>query len=564
MDMKKTVASLLAGGELTTETIEELLAPTPDLSHGDLALPCFRLAKTLHRPPQAIAEELKARLEANLRPPVSRAVVEGGYLNVFFDREAIVRETLAEFTARGGVTRPHDKVGKTVCIDYSSINIAKPFHIGHLLTTAIGGSLYRIYKYLGYDAVGINHLGDYGTQFGKLISAYLRWGDDEDIEKRGVRALLDIYVRFHAEAEKDPALEDEGRMWFKKIEDGDPRALEVFQKFKNITLKEVGRVYDRLGIAFDSYAGESFYSDKVGAVVDELREKGLLTESEGAQVVDLSAYDMPPCLILKSDGASIYATRDLAAAEYRKKTYDFYKNLYVVAYQQNLHFRQVFKVLELMGKEWAKDCVHVPFGMVSLEGQGALSTRKGNVVFLEDVLDAAAQKALSIIESKNPALIGKEEIAEKVGVGAVVFGALSSGRIKDLVFSLDKALSFEGDTAPYLQYTHARCRSVAEKAGEAKCPADPKALTDDESFRLVTLLSRFDEAAEEAAEKYEPSVLARYLLDLAKAFNLFYLGHRVVGESETVMSSRLYLVNCVAETLKAGLGLLLIDAPDKM
>ena len=412
--------------------------------------------------------------------------------------------------------------------------------------------------------MGINHLGDWGTQFGKMISAYLRWGDDADIEKRGVRALLDLYVRFHAEAETDKALEAEGRAWFKKIEDGDPQALEIFGKFKDITLKEVKRVYERLGVEFDSYAGESFYNDKMQPVIDDLRNKGLLTESEGATVVDLEKYGMPPCLILKSDGATLYATRDLAAAVYRKNHYDFYKNLYVVAYQQNLHFRQIFKVLELMGYDWAKDCVHVAFGMVSLEGQGALSTRKGNVVFLDDVLDAAVQKAEEVIDGKNPDLENKKQIAAEVGVGAVVFGALSSGRIKDLSFSLDKALSFEGETAPYLQYTHARCRSVAERAGEVKGKFDPSVLCDDDAFTLVRLIGEFDKTVETAAEKYEPSVISSYLLDVAAAYNRFYLNCRIIGQAPDVSYTRLALTSLVAEVLEKGLNLLLIKAPDKM
>lgn len=490
--------------------------------------------------------------------------MEGGYLNIFLNRSEAVKEMMSAFRTNGGVTKPKPKNGKTVCIDYSSVNIAKPFHIGHLLTTVIGGSLYRIFNYLGYNAVGINHLGDWGTQFGKMIVAYLKWGDDADIEKRGVRALLDLYVRFHAEAEKDESLEAEGRAWFKKIEDGDSRALEIFNKFKEITLKEVKRVYDRLGVKFDSYAGESFYNDKMQPVIDELKAKNLLTESEGAMVVDLEKYGMPPCLILKSDGATLYATRDLAAAIYRKQHYDFYKNLYVVAYQQNLHFKQVFKVLELMGKTWAADCVHVPFGMVSLEGQGALSTRKGNVVFLDDVLNEAVEKAAKIIEGKNPELHDKEKIASDVGIGAVIFGALCSGRIKDLVFSFDKALSFDGETAPYLQYTHARCRSVISRAGVSEGNIDYGVLTDDDSFTLVRLLSSFDDVVGDAAARYEPSIVSRYLLDIAAVFNRFYLNCRIIGEKPDVMYTRLLLTQYVAEALKEGLKLLLINAPDRM
>lgn len=562
MDYKKQIAELIKIDGVTTEEIYSSLAPTPDLTRGDLCLPCFKFSRALRLAPPAIAQKLKDGTEFSRLDFISDVKIDGGYLNFYFNREKVVKDAIE--TLNRTACRPHEKNDKTICIDYSSINIAKPFHIGHLLTTVIGGSLYRIYKYLGYNAVGINHLGDWGTQFGKMIAAYLRWGDDADIEKRGVRALLDLYVRFHAEAEKDPALDDEGRAWFKKIEDGDAKALAIFGKFKEITLKEVKKIYDRLGITFDSYAGESFYNDKMQPVIDDLRKKGLLTESEGAEVVRLDDYGMPPALILKSDGATLYATRDLAAAVYRKKTYDFYKCLYVVAYQQNLHFRQLFKVLELMGYDWAKDCVHVPFGMVSLEGQGALSTRKGNVVFLDEVLDTAEKKALDVIEQKSPDLKNKEEIARQVGVGAVVFGALANSRIKDLAFSYDKALSFDGETAPYLQYTHARCCSVIEKAGEVNAAPDYSVLTDDDSFALATRLVAFDQAVVTAGERYEPSVISGYLLDLAKLYNRFYLSSRILGEPAPVQSARLALTRLTRDVLKTGLGLLLISAPTAM
>lgn len=562
MDYKKQIAELIKIDGVTTEEIYSSLAPTPDLTRGDLCLPCFKFSRALRLAPPAIAQKLKDGTEFSRLDFISDVKIDGGYLNFYFNREKVVKDAIE--TLNRTACRPHEKNGKTICIDYSSINIAKPFHIGHLLTTVIGGSLYRIYKYLGYNAVGINHLGDWGTQFGKMIAAYLRWGNDADIEKRGVRALLDLYVRFHAEAEKDPALDDEGRAWFKKIEDGDAKALAIFGKFKEITLKEVKKIYDRLGIIFDSYAGESFYNDKMQPVIDDLRKKGLLTESEGAEVVRLDDYGMPPALILKSDGATLYATRDLAAAVYRKKTYDFYKCLYVVAYQQNLHFRQLFKVLELMGYDWAKDCVHVPFGMVSLEGQGALSTRKGNVVFLDEVLDTAEKKALDVIEQKSPDLKNKEEIARQVGVGAVVFGALANSRIKDLAFSYDKALLFDGETAPYLQYTHARCCSVIEKAGEVNAAPDYSVLTDDDSFALATRLAAFDQAVVTAGERYEPSVISGYLLDLAKLYNRFYLSSRILGEPAPVQSARLALTRLTRDVLKTGLGLLLISAPTAM
>lgn len=563
MELRQTIAKLIKLEGVSESEVFDALAPTPDISKGDLCLPCFKFARALRLAPPAIANKIKEQLDQTECDFIEKTAVEGGYLNIFYARDKLVSSVFNDFN-ENGVGTPKASNGKTVCIDYSSINIAKPFHIGHLLTTVIGGSLYRIYRHLGYTAVGINHLGDWGTQFGKMISAYLRWGNDEDIEKRGVKALLDLYVRFHDEAEKDESLNDEGRAYFKKIEDGDEQALAIFQKFKDITLSEVKRVYDRLGVEFDSYAGESFYVDKVQTVIDELRQKSLLSESEGAQVVNLDGFDMPPCLILKSDGTTIYATRDLAAAIYRKKTYDFYKNLYVVAYQQNLHFKQIFKTLELMEKEWASDCVHVPFGMVSLEGQGSLSTRKGNVVFLEEVLDTAVAKAKSVIENKNPNIENKDEIANTVGVGAVVFGALCNSRIKDISFSIDKALSFEGETAPYLQYTHARCCSVIARASESAGMPDYSCLTDNDSFLLIMHLTRFDEVVEQASLRYEPSIISSYLLDLAKLYNKFYMSNRILGEETAVLSARLDLTKKVRDALKVGLSLLLIGAPEKM
>ena len=557
-DYKKIIAQNIKIDGVGEDEIYSLICYPADAAMGDYSLPCFKFAKALRKSPVQIAADIAASF--NLVSKACSAEAVSGYVNFRLNRETFAKETVSECMARGEEFAPAKSNGKTVCLDYSSINIAKPFHIGHLLTTVIGGSLYRIFKFLGYNAVGINHLGDWGTQFGKLISAYKRWGDEDDIEKRGINALLELYVRFHEEAEKDEKLNEEGRFWFKKIEDGDKEALLIFSSFKEVTLRDVDKIYKRLGIEFDSYNGESFYNDKLSGVVKELDEKGLLTESDGAKVVNLEEYGMPPCLILKSDGASLYATRDLAAAKYRKETYNFDKSLYVVAYQQNLHFAQVFKVLELMGYEWAKDCVHVPFGMVSLENAGALSTRKGNVVFLKDVLDTAVEKTAKIIDEKNPNLKDKEKTADTVGVGAVVFGALSTSRIKDMVFSYDKALNFDGETAPYIQYTHARCNSILNKsAGDFSLKTDYGELCDDESYAVVKLLSRFDETVLSAAEKYEPSIIARYLIDLAQSFNKFYISHKVVGNK-----ARTALTYCVKNVLKNGLKLILIGAPDSM
>ena len=562
MDYKTIIMSAIDGGNLSKDEIYSALIPTQNEKNGEMCLPCFKFSAKLRKPPQQIASQLQQSLKENAF--IKKTAVAGGYLNFYFDRAAVAKEVMGGLRDKDYALPPLENNEKTVCIDYSSINIAKPFHIGHLLTTAIGGSLYRISKFCGYNAVGINHLGDWGTQFGKLIVAYKKWGDDEDIKKRNIRALLDLYVRFHKEAETYPELEDEGRHWFKKIEEGDKEALAIFESFKQITLREVQKVYDRLGITFDSYAGESFYNDKMQPVIDTLKSKNLLKMSEGAEVVDLEEYGMPPCLILKKDGTTLYATRDLAAAIYRKKTYDFYKCLYVVAYQQNLHFRQVFKVLELMGYEWAKDCVHVPFGMVSLEGAGSLSTRKGNVVFLSDVLDSAVEKAREIIDAKNPDLPEKDKTASDVGVGAVIFGALSGSRIKDILFSLEKALSFDGETGPYLQYTHARCCSILDKAGEVKGYADFSVLEQDEAFALVRLTDEFYHTVLLALEKYEPSIISRYLIDVAQAFNKFYVNNRILGESDNVTFTRLMLVRAVESVLKTGLNLILLNAPEKM
>lgn len=561
MNFKQAVCDCIQTDILSKEEILNALAFSQEEKNGDVCLPCFKFSKALRMSPVAIAQKLSECIKTG--DVVEKCEVVNGYLNFFLCKDAIIKCVLDEVVAKGEVYAPIANHGKTVCLDYSSINIAKPFHIGHLLTTVIGGSLYKIYKYLGYNAVGINHLGDWGTQFGKLIVAYKLWGSDEDIESRKMLALLDLYVRFHKEAEENPELEQQGRDWFKKIEEGDAEALSIFEKFKSITLCEVQKVYDKLGVQFDSYAGESFYNDKMQPVIDELEQKGLLTLSEGAKVVNLDEYNMAPCLILKKDGATLYATRDLAAAIYRHDTYDFDKCLYVVAYQQNLHFKQVFKVLELMGKPWADKLVHVPFGMVSLEGS-TLSTREGKVVFLDDVLNTSVNKVKDVMKAKNPDATLDEKTASDVGVGAVIFYALCSARIKDMVFSYDKALSFEGETGPYLQYTHARCRSVLAKAGNIDGKFDVSAINSSSAFEVIKLLNAYDNTVIEAGEKYEPSIISHYLIDLAKAYNKFYLENRIVVDDANVTYSRALLTKCVADAIKNGLSLILINAPDKM
>ena len=556
MDYRKRICELI-NDPLVTETDVVTAAE----GHGDFALPCFKYARELRKSPQAIAQDFAARLpECGF---IERTEVAGGYLNFYLDRAGRVRDVLTEREGKAELAALRESnAGKTVCIDYSSINIAKPFHIGHLMSTAIGGSLYRIYKYLGWNAVGINHLGDWGTQFGKLLAAYERWGDKT--KKLTPADMLSLYVRFTDESEHDPELAERGRTEFLRIERGDPDALRTYEMFKATTLEEVGKVYARLGIKFDSYNGEAFYNDKMQPIIDELVQKGLAEVSDGALVVRLDDYGMPPCLIRRSDGASLYATRDLAAAQYRADTYKFDKCLYVVATQQNLHFRQLFKVLELMGRPWAKNLVHVQFGMVSYEGQ-PLSTRKGHVVFLADVINNTVKRAREIIEEKNPDLEDKDHTAECVGVGAVMFFALGTQRIKDVDFDYEKVLSFEGETAPYLQYTHARCRSVIAKAADLPAgDTDYSLLTDDESYGVVTMLSRFEDVVADAADKYEPSVIARYLIDLAQKYNRFYIANRILTDDVELSRARLALTRAVADTIKRGLYLLLTEAPERM
>lgn len=566
MDYKKYIADKIDIDGVSKDEIYELIALPPNTEMGDYALPCFKLAKILRKSPVAIAEELKSTMSDKI--PISDEVISevsavNGYLNFKINKGGFVRATMDKiFREKEKYGASDLGAGKTVCIDYSSINIAKPFHIGHLSTTVLGGALYRIFNFLGYKAVGINHLGDYGTQFGKLISAYKRWGDKETVEMGGIRALNELYVKFHREAEEHPEYEDEARAYFKKIEQGDEECLSLFRWFKDLTLKDVQKIYDMLDITFDSYAGESFYSDKMQPIVDELREKNLLVESRGAQVVDLEAYGMPPCIILKSDGSSLYATRDMAAAQYRKNTYDFDKCLYVVAYQQNLHFKQFFKVLELMGKEWAKDLVHVAYGMVSLE-EGTMSTRKGNVVFLEDVINKCIEKAYKIIDEKNPDLENKEDVAQKVGVGAVIFGALYNNKIKDIVFSYDKVLNFDGETSVYVQYTCARANSVLQKGGIVSEYEIPQLTV--EEIDLVKAIAIFPETVAMAAEKYEPSCIARFAVDVAQKFNKFYFNCKILSaEDEKTKNFRLALTNATLQSLKNAFALLGIGIPEKM
>ena len=569
MDFKIMIAGEIASAldiafgnaPLSADEIAGLLELPPDSAMGDYAFPCFKLARSLRKAPPMIAGELVKVINADF---LSRVEAVGGYLNFFIDKALYASSVIGAVLEQGEKYGSSDMgAGKTICIDYSSINIAKRFHIGHLSTTALGNALYKIYSFLGYKCVGINHLGDWGTQFGKMIAAYKHWGSREMVEQGGVQALSDLYVKFHAEAEKDPSLEDEGRAWFKKIETGDEEAISIWQWFKDLTLKDANRVYDMLGVKFDSYAGEAFYMDKMGPVIEELREKNLLKESDGAYVVDLEEYGMPPCLIIKSDGATLYTTRDLAAAFYRKKTYDFTKCLYVVAYQQSLHFRQLFKVIEMMGHEWAKDMEHVEFGMVSYEGQ-ALSTRHGHVIYLEDLLNRSIEKARAIIDEKSPNLEDKDGVARKVGIGAVVFFALSAGRIKDIDFWWDRALNFEGETGPYVQYTYARCCSVLGKAPANLPDADYSTLDDAEAQDIVRLLEQFPKLVKEAAQRNEPSLITRYTVDLAQAYNKFYYEHRILDCEPATSAARIAITKAVRDVIGTGLTLIGVEPTEKM
>lgn len=564
IDYKKHIANLINVSLDKTE-LANLITPTADDSFGDYAFPCFRLAKEMRMSPVMIAQKLASEIVCD--DVVTKVEAVNGYLNFFVNRNALVTEVLNDINLQGeNYGNSTEGKDKTICIDYSSVNICKSFHIGHLSTTAIGSALYKLYNALGYNVVGINHLGDYGTQFGKMIVAFKLWGDRATAEEKGVEELQRLYVKFHQEEETHPELTDMAREWFVKIEKGDQEAQELFQFFKKITLADVMQIYKRLNVNFDSWNGESFFNDKMEQPLQMLRDKGLVTVNQGAQIVDLSAYDMPPCLLVKSDGSSLYATRDIAAAIWRKKEYDFDKCLYVVAYQQNLHFKQFFKVLELADLDWAKDLVHVAYGMVSLE-DGAMSTRKGNVVLLKDVLDKSVAKALEIITAKNPDLDNREKVAEQVGVGAVLFSALENSKIKDITFTFDRVLNFDGETAPYLQYTCARCNSIVAKAGlsqNAKIAIDNRAFDNIETLRLCKLLRSFPQVIKDAAYKYEPSLLSALLIDIAQAFNRFYIEHRVICDDLSVQNARLQVVQATATVLKKGLALLGIEAPEKM
>lgn len=565
IDFKKEIGKLVSKNfeNLNEDTIIELLEVPPNYELGDYAMPCFRLAKELRKAPNIIAQEIVDCIkESELFEKIENV---GPYINFFVNKKTFSETVLKEIFEKKDMFGSSDLgKGQNVTFDFSSPNIAKPFHVGHLRSTVIGNSLYKIYNFLGYNSIGINHLGDWGTQFGKMISAYKRWGDDEALKKEPIKTLQGLYVKFHEEAEKNPELEDEGRLWFKKLEDGDEEAREIWKRFVDLSLEEFNRIYDLLKVKFDYYTGESFYEDKMARIVDMLKEKDLLVESEGAYVVDLEKYNMPPCIILKSDGTTIYATRDITAAVYRKETYDFAKSIYITDYSQNLHFAQWMKVIDLMGYDWAKDLYHAPFGRVSTE-EGRLQTRKGNVILLDDLLNKSIEKVRIIIEEKNPNLENKDEVAKMVGIGAVIFNDLSNGKIRDIVFNWDRMLSFEGETGPYVQYTYARANSVLSKAEyDIATEVDYSLLTNDEAVNIIRLLYSFQNTIIAAMEKNEPSFIARHVIDIAQAFNRFYHECPIIVEDEELQKARLLIVYSAATVIKIGLGLLGIDAPQKM
>ncbi|MFW6181177.1 MAG: arginine--tRNA ligase [Spirochaetota bacterium] len=579
------LASLVQGAGTDIERLLEI-PPRPEL--GDFALPCFALAPRLKKNPAQIAQELArgihapatggdasgdpsgggSRATAEGTPAIiTGASAQGPYLNLMVDKSLLIGEIVGQVNASGFSELADRGRGKTVLIDFSSPNIAKPFGIGHLRSTVIGNSLKRIYAFLGYRVVGINHLGDWGTQFGKLITAFLKWGRPEALDRDPIGYLYELYVRYHREAEQDPALDDEARAWFTRMEQGDPRALELWRSFSELSLREFQRIYDRLGVSFEAFTGESFYRDKLEQTLQEVERAGITRRSEGALVVPAEEEGQPPVLLRKRDGSTLYITRDLAAALYRHRTYRFNRALYVVGSPQALHFRQLFMVLKQMGLPWYRECHHVAFGQIRFK-DGAMSTRRGNIVLLEEVLERATSLARDIIEEKNPSLQDKDRVAEAVGVGAVIFNDLKNYRIKDIMFDWDELMNFNGETGVYLQYTHARMRSLLKKYTGAYGPPESRPglrYQDDETiYALAVQLNDFEDTVSRAAEEFEPSVISRYLLELAARFNAFYTTHRVITDDPGLSLQRALVVSAVVRVLGKGLELLGLNPVDEM
>ena len=569
INFKEEIAKAIAECvSIEANEIENYIEVPPDSKMGDYAFPCFRLAKELRKAPPAIAQELKEKIKLD-EGILEKIDVVGGYLNFFINKSSFAKAVMEEVGAKG---ENYGKIdigqGRNVVIDYSSPNIAKPFHIGHLRSTVIGGALYKIYKFLGYNSVGINFLGDWGVQFGKVMAGLSLWKDEYDFEQEEeINIILKIYVRFSNEEKENPELTVLAKQWLKKLEDGDEETRKIWEHLREISLENYQRTYNLLNVTFDSYHGEAYYNDKMEPIVDELREKNLLVESEGALVVNLDEYDMPPCIIITSAGTTIYATRDLAALKDRIENYDFDKAIYVVGSEQQLHFKQIFKVLELMGYEkYAKRCEHVPFGLVVGRDGQKIGSRKGNSVSLEDILKESIEKVQKIMEDKNPNLEGKEEIARKVGVGAIIFNDLANTRIKDEIFDWDLLLNFNGETGPYIQYIYVRTKSVLEKAGYIPNYSDINTdlLLDEEAIAVIKNLERFTETVINAAQKNEPSIIARFLLDLAKSYSNFYNEHKIIVEEKDLQDARLFLTYATSIVLRKGAELLGMEMPEKM
>ncbi|MFJ7914249.1 MULTISPECIES: arginine--tRNA ligase [unclassified Lysinibacillus] len=559
MNMHTQIAKRIAvalNNELSVNDIQDLLERPKNLGLGDVAFPCFTLAKKLRKSPNSIASDIKHNLSCNL---IQEVQVVGGYVNIFYHQPTITHQVLCQIVKEENLYGTHQESKGNVVLDFSSPNIAKPFSMGHLRSTVIGNALANIAEKNGYQAIRINHIGDWGTQFGKLIVAYRKWGDQKVIEAAPIEELLKIYVKFHKEAEQDETLNEQGRAAFKALEDGDGEALALWQWFRDASLEEFKTIYQLLGINFDSFAGEAFYNDKMTAVVKELKEKDLLVQSDGAYVVEID--NMPPCLITKTDGATLYATRDLAASFYRKQQYDPKKIFYVVGNEQSLHFKQLFNVIEKMGYDWAKDLQHVPFGMILKDGK-KMSTRKGKIVLLAEVLTEAIATAKRNIEGKNPNLVDKENIARQVGVGAVIFNDLKNDRLHDIDFSIEQMMHFEGETGPYIQYTYARISSLLEKANETSYEVSFEALGE-QAWPVVLLLEQFPNVIVNAFEQADPSQIAKYALQLARVFNKYYAQNKILVD-DSQRTSRLAFCHCVAIVLKESLALLGIAAPKKM
>lgn len=552
---------------ISKEELANYIEKPKNSEMGDYAFPCFKLAKELKKAPAIIAEELKNNMDID-KNLIEKVEIVGGYINFYINKESLAREVIKELDLKKEkYGSSNEGENKNVVIDYSSPNIAKPFHIGHLRSTVIGQSLYNIYKFLGYNSIGINHLGDWGTQFGKLIEGYKRWGKEYNIDKNPIDELTKLYVRINEECKKDESVLEECRNNFKKLEDGDKTCVELWEKFRELSLNEFQRIYDILGTKFESVCGESFYTDKMPEIVEMLEKSGKLIESQGAKVVDLEEKNMPPCIIIKSNKSTTYETRDLAAILYRARTYDFCKAIYVTSYEQILHFEQIFEVAKLldMNEKYKENLVHVPFGMVRLK-EGKMSTREGNIIKLEDLLNEAVSRVEKIIEEKNPELENKKEIAKKVGIGAVIFNDLSNSRIKDEIFDWDTMLNFNGETGPYIQYIYVRTKSVLNKAGYIPKIEDVKIdnLLDKSSMEVLKLIYSFNEIVKLSISKNEPYIIARFLIDLAKAYSVFYTENQIMIENTEIKDARIYLTYMVNVVLETGANLLGIQMPERM